>query len=98
MTRLVAQWRASGESQASFARRHQIPGWTFWYWCRKVSGERFSTGLAASAPAAFVPVRVVEPEAPVIAVVFGSGTRLDIRPGASAEVVRAVVTALQAPC
>ena len=37
MTRLVAQWRASGESRASFARRHHIPAWTFWYWCRKLS-------------------------------------------------------------
>jgi len=37
MTRLVAQWRASGESGAGFARRHHIPAWTFWYWCRKLS-------------------------------------------------------------
>jgi hypothetical protein len=39
MTRLVAQWRASGESRAGFARRHHIPAWTFWYWCRKLSAE-----------------------------------------------------------
>ena len=39
MARLVARWRDSGESQASFARRHRIPGWTFWYWCRKLSDE-----------------------------------------------------------
>ncbi len=38
MARLVAQWRESGESQASFARRHRIPGWTFWYGC-KLSDE-----------------------------------------------------------
>ena len=37
MTRLVAQWRASGESGAHFARRHHIPAWTFWYWRRKLS-------------------------------------------------------------
>jgi hypothetical protein len=33
---LVAQWNG-GESRASFARRHHIPPWTFWYWCRKLS-------------------------------------------------------------
>lgn len=52
--RLVAQWRKSGESGASFARR-QIPAWTFWYWQRKLSG----TPAVAPAPApAFVPVEV----------------------------------------
>lgn len=48
MARLVAQWRKSGESGASFARRHQIPVWTFWYWQRKLSGA----SAVASAPAA----------------------------------------------
>lgn len=39
MARLVAQWRRSGQSQASFARRHQLRTWTFWYWCRKLSRQ-----------------------------------------------------------
>jgi hypothetical protein len=30
MVRLVAQWRESGGSQASFARRHRVHPWTFW--------------------------------------------------------------------
>ena len=37
MARLVARWRESGESRSSFARRHHVPAWTFWYWCRKLS-------------------------------------------------------------
>src|SRR5713226_8134443 len=48
MTRLVTRWRASGESGASFARRHHIPAWTFWYWCRKLAvTSRTESGDAA---------------------------------------------------
>lgn len=98
MTRLVTQWRASGESQAGFARRHQIPAWTFWYWCRKLAPER-RTESADPPPATFVPVRVAaESDAPEIEIVWSGGERLHVRPGASAELVRAVVAALRSPC
>lgn len=53
MARLVAEWRRSGDSQAGFARRHRIPGWTFWYWCRKLE-DAPETDPAAT----FVPVHV----------------------------------------
>ncbi len=97
MTRLVAQWRASGASRASFARRHQIPAWTFWYWCRKLSAR--PTASTDTPPATFVPVRVaMEPDAPVIEVVWTSGERLHVRTGATADLVRAAVTALRSPC
>ena len=98
MTRLVAQWRASGESRAGFARRHHLPAWTFWYWCRKLSAGLPSESDNPQA-ATFVPVRMaVEPDAPVIEVVLRGGERLQVRPGASADLVRAVVTALRTPC
>ncbi len=98
MARLVAQWRRSGESQASFARRHHIPGWTFWYWCRKLSDESRDEGDDAPS-ATFVPVRLaVDPDVPVIEIVWTGGERLHVRPGASADLVRAVVTALRSPC
>lgn len=98
MTRLVAQWRASGESGAGFARRHHIPAWTFWYWCRKLSaGPR--TESDDTAPATFVPVRMAaEPDGAVIEIVLTGGERLHVRAGASADLVRAVVTALRSPC
>jgi hypothetical protein len=97
MARLVAQWRTSGESRAGFARRRRIPAWTFWYWCRKLS---IGPGTeSATPPATFVPVRLaVEPDAPVIEIVWSGGERLHVRPGASADLVRAVVTALRSPC
>jgi hypothetical protein len=96
MARLVAQWRTSGESGAGFARRHQIPAWTFWYWQRKLSG----TSAAAAAPApAFVPVQVTaERVEPVITIVLSGGNRLEVRAGASADLVRAAVSALRSSC
>jgi transposase-like protein len=97
MARLVAQWRASGESRASFARRHHIPSWTFWYWCRKLSAGRTEADDTPSAT--FVPVHLaVERDAHVIEIVLTGGERLHVRAGASADLVRAVVTALRSPC
>lgn len=98
MARLVAQWRRSGESQASFARRHHIPGWTFWYWCRKLSEEP-GTERDGTPTATFVPVQIAaEPATPVMEIVLTGGERLHVRSGASAALVRAVVTALRAGC
>ena len=97
MVRLVAQWRASGASGASFARRHHIPAWTFWYWCRKLAAE--SQTESVDAAPTFVPVRVAaDADAPAIEIVWSGGERLHIRTGASADLVRAVVTALRSPC
>ena len=96
MARLVTQWRRSGESQASFARRHRIPGWTFWYWCRKLADEPRPDVADASA---FVPVRVAaDPPAPVLEIVLTTGERLHVSAGASADLVLAVVTALRSRC
>ena len=90
MSRLVTEWRASGESGASFARRHHIPTWTFWYWCRKLS--------AAPAPS-FVPVQVTpDPETAVLEIVFTGGERLQVRAGAPPDLVRATLSALRSPC
>jgi transposase-like protein len=91
MARLVARWRASAETQAGFARRHGIPPWTFWYWCRKLTAS-------ASAPM-FVPVRVTEADAaPVLEIVLTSGDRVQVRAGASAELLAGTVRALRPPC
>ena len=98
MTRLVAQWRASGESRAAFARHRHIPVWTFWYWCRKLSVEPRTEGDAASL-ATFVPVGMaMEPDTLAIEIVWSGGERLDVRTSASADLVRAVVMALRSPC
>lgn len=96
MARLVAQWRRSGESQARFARRHHVPGWTFWYWCRKLADE---PETAREVTPTFVPVQVTAaPAAPVLEIVWPGGERLHVGSGASADLVQAVVTALRAGC
>src|ERR1700693_4304078 len=95
MTRLVRRWRASGESGASFARRHHIPAWTFWYWCRKLAAE--SRTESVEVPPTFVPGRVAT-DVPEVEIVGSGGERMYIRTGASADLVRAVVTALRSPC
>ena len=95
-TRLVAQWRTSGEPQAGFARRHGVSPWTLWYWSRKRTDS--STGRPARP--GFVPVHVVPDAAPPMAaaieVVLASGERLTIPDGVSSERVRTVVAALRA--
>ena len=97
MARLVAQWRRTNEPQATFARRHHIPTWTFWYWCRKLAPEA-ATAASNEAPA-FVPVDVIPASnAPVIEVVFRSGERLQIAADASPALVQTVLTALRTAC
>jgi transposase-like protein len=94
MTRLVAQWPATGESQASFARRHGMRPWTLWYWSRKVAAIR---GVEPP-QATFVPVRVTAEPARGIEVVLASGDRLHVPVDASVEVVRTAITALRSGC
>jgi transposase-like protein len=98
MARLVARWRESGESRSSFARRHHLPPWTFWYWCRKLSDN--SPSRSGEVPAAaFVPVRVTaDTDASVVEIVLPGGERLRIRSDAPAELVRVVLTALRSSC
>ena len=98
MAHLVTQWRTSGESGASFARRHQIPAWTFWYWCRKLPAKALAQ-RAETEPTTFVPVHVAaDPDTTVMEVVFSSGERLQVRAGASLELVHDVVAALRSRC
>ncbi|HUF47810.1 MAG TPA: hypothetical protein VMM93_08330 [Vicinamibacterales bacterium] len=85
MARLVARWRDSEESGASFARRHGVAPWTFWYWCRKWSG----------APPV-IPVQVLKDTAEgAVEIALTSGDRVRVEAGASAALVRTVVAALR---
>jgi hypothetical protein len=94
---VVRAWRASGEPQARFARRHGVRPWTLWYWSQKVGR---ATTRRPSAPA-FVPVQVVA-DAPrataVIEVVLASGERLVVPDGVASTRVREILAALRAAC
>lgn len=95
MARLVAQWQATDDTQAGFARRHGIPPWTFWYWCRKLTAAE----AVPPSPPAFVPVHVTEPDAAaVVEIVLTSGDRVHVRAGASAELIGAALRTLRLPC
>ncbi len=97
MARLVAQWRTSGESGPSFARRHRIPTWTFWYWRRKLSAA--PRAVAPTPVPRFVPVQVAgEPAAPVIEIELRGEESLHVRAGPSADLVWAAVSALWCSC
>ena len=99
MARLVARWRESGESRSSFARRHHVPAWTFWYWCRKLSDNPPPSRSGEAASATFVPVRLAADTDPsVVEVVLPGGERLQVRAGAPAELVRVILTALRSSC
>jgi transposase-like protein len=92
MKRLVAQWRASGEPQARFARRHGVRPWTLWYWSRKTTLAR----PTAPATPMFVPVQVAP--AASIAIVLPDGVRLEVGSDMPPPTVAALVTALRASC
>jgi hypothetical protein len=68
--------------------------WAFLYWQRKLS----ATSAPEPPPAPFVPVQVTVDDSPVIELMFSSGERLQVRAGASADLVRATVSALRSAC
>lgn len=92
MQQLVSRWRASGESGAAFARRHGVPAWTFWYWCRKLRAPR-----PAAPPVTLAPVHITDDGA-VVEITWPAGPRVHVRASASAEVERAVIAAVRAKC
>lgn len=99
MARLVAQWRTSGESQAGFARRHQLRPWTFWYWCRKLAPAAAERGARPDVPTTFVPVQVTDtPPTAAVTIVLVDGTQIQVDAGASAALVQTVVSAVRAAC
>ena len=94
MTALVRRWEASGETQAECARRHGVSQAKLRYWLQRM------TPRPADA-VTFTPVQRRDdepPEAGRIEVSLATGERLVIAAGASADLVRAVVTALRSPC
>ncbi len=98
MTALVRRWRASGEPQARFARRHGVRPWTLWYWSQKVAR---APRPRSAPPPAFVPVQVVADaaRAPVaIEVVLASGERLVVPDGVDGPRLREVLAAVRAAC
>jgi hypothetical protein len=94
MTALVRRWEGSDETQAAFAQRHGLSQGKLRYWV-----QRLPPLLAA--PVTFTPVQLRDdgrPAAGGIEVSLATGERLVIAADASADLVRAVVAAVRAPC
>lgn len=74
----IAQWQASGLSQASYCRQHALPAHRFGYWKRKslADGEPVAPGPKSG----FARVQVAVPPAtaasPSLSLCFPDGTRL----------------------
>jgi hypothetical protein len=89
---LVRQWRASGESQAAFARRQGIHPRTFWGWCREGVG---------AAPT-FVPVAIIEaasaPTLATVVIVLATGDRIEAQGADSGVLLTQAVAALRRAC
>lgn len=95
--RLVVRWRASGSSQAAFARRHGVHPRTFWGWSRDVARE------TARPAATFVPVQVLSDPgggAPAggLDIVLVHGERIHMEAGTSPTWVTAILAGLRATC
>ena len=94
MTTLVRRWEGSDETQAVFAQRHGLSQGKLRYWVQRVPPPQAD-------PVTFSPVQLRDdgpPAAGRIEVCLATGERLVIAAGASADLVRAVVAALRAPC
>ncbi len=98
-TQLVAQWRASGEVNAAFARRHGVHPRTFWGWCHE---EPRDQGRPTAADVGLVPVTLRqgadEAWGTDVEIVLASGDRVSLRGALTGEVLAHVVTALRRPC
>lgn len=69
MRALFEQWRASGKPRATFAREHQIPINSFYYWCQRFEGKRVPARLRraradAQPPSSPAFVEVARPTTP----------------------------------
>ena len=96
MTALVRRWDASGETQVVFARQHGVSHGKFRYWLGREDRQP-----DVARPVAFTPVQVVDApplDSGAIDITLATGERLLVRAGVSGELVRAVVSALRAPC
>ena len=93
MQRLLAQWRASGQSLSGFAREQGITRDKLEYWKRRLDPD-------SETKAELVPVRVVAAEdaGAAIEVVLTSGDRMLVHEGSSAGLLREVVGALRPGC
>jgi hypothetical protein len=101
MQALLERWQRSGESAAAFSRRHGIHPQKLSYW-KRVLGFGQAKGVATSARARFVPVRVVGDSGTAttgtLEIRVGADYRVVVREGVSGALLREVLAALRDEC
>ncbi len=112
--RLVAKWRRSGLSAATFADRHGVSQWALYWWARRAGAaverrrpqRRSVRGSTTTEAPGFIPVRLLadehsEPPVPAegtVEIRLRSGDVVRVVGEVSAERLRAVVTAVRQAC
>jgi hypothetical protein len=105
-TRLIAEWRSSGLTQAEFCRNRGLALYTFRDWLYKRLPNRAPRDRSQprTAPPRFLPVRLVattagtpQPAHQPIEVLLDGGRRIAIAPDFDAETLRRVIAALEGP-
>lgn len=112
--RLVAKWRRSGLSAATFANRHGISQWALYWWARQAGArairrrpQRQSVRRSPTAGASsFIPVRLVgdehsDPPAPgegIVEIRLRGGDVIRVVGEVGADRLRAAVTAVRQAC
>jgi hypothetical protein len=85
--RWVAAWKLSGKSRSAFAREHGLPSHRLHYWTAALAGaEPEQTG--------FVEVQPPYHRTSGVTVICGRNARVEVSSGFDAEVLHAVVIAL----
>lgn len=101
--RLLAQWSASGLSQAEFCRRRGIQAVTFSWWKRKLSKvlspafvevDPDSGGVRASSPVA----GVGDPGVQMYEVLLGNGRLIRVPPSFDDVALARLLAAVEATC
>lgn len=100
MLDLVRRWRESGTTAKVFAQEHGVTPWTLYYWRSQLPPKERAKRRRARR-VTLAPVHVVpSPEATGgdLEVLLGSGDRVRVPAGTSAELLRRVVQVLRAGC
>ena len=99
MERLVARWRASGETLSGFARRHGVSRDKLQYWSQKLSS--ISSGRGGNGESALVPVQLLggaEGREAALEIVLTGGERVLVRAALPVDLVQGVISALRERC
>ena len=98
-SKVLDEWKKSGQSAAAFCRERQLPESKFWFWKREIRRRRAtrSSRSPRPMPARMVPVRIVQEasrQPSPIELVFSSGMSVRLSAGFDASALCQLLAAL----